>query len=311
MQSKIAIVGANGFVGRQLVELLIRTKRSAVGIVRSEEGAGVVESLGGTPVRVKDLAAAATPSLIPALEGCAGLIYTASASTGRDAPDRTDPGGLANVVAAAREAGVPRFAYLSGLGIAHYGMNPHCTNSYFLSKMAAEVELFRSPMQALVFRPSYIFGAGDAFLSPLLLRMAGTSEIEIPGDGSYRLQPISVTDAARAILAALDQEPAPGKPPRVFDLVGPEVISYASLLARIASISGRPVTLRERPVHEALAEARTSGYFGLRPHDLACLLCDEVSDPRPIENLVGRALESLDTMIREAIAALARGGVQA
>jgi len=309
MQSKIAIVGANGFVGRHLVERLAGTGSVAVGIVRSEEGAGLVERLGGTPVRVSDLHRASTDALVPALAGCDGLVYTASVSPGPGAVDRTDPAGLVNVLGACREAGVPRFVYLSGLGIAHYGMNPHCTNDYFLSKMAGEVALFRSPLIATVFRPSYIFGPGDEFLSPLVRRMAASSEIEIPGSGEYRLQPISVRDAARAILAALD----PGEPaePRVLDLVGPEVISYAALIGRLASPLGRPVTVRGRRVQEAIAEARASGYFGLRAHDLACLLCDEVSDSREIERLVGERLESLDDMVRVTIAALALPGEKA
>ena len=304
MLSRIAIVGANGFVGRRLVELLVQSGRIAVGIVRSGEGARVVAQLGGTPVRVEDLREASTRALIPALTGCDGLVYTASVSAGRGATDRTDPSGLANVASACQEALVPRFVYLSGLGIAHYGMNPHCTNPYFLSKMAGEVELFRSPLEATVFRPSYIFGSGDAFLSPLLRRMAEATEIEIPGNGEYRLQPISVTDAARAILASLELNPEASGAPRVFDLVGPEVISYAALLARIAALARRPVTLRARPVSETLAEARASGYFGLRPHDLACLLCDEVSDQGPIERLVGGPLESVDDMVRSVIASL-------
>jgi uncharacterized protein YbjT (DUF2867 family) len=166
--------------------------------------------------------------------------------------------------------------------------------------MAGEVALFRSGFGVTVFRPSYIFGPGEEFLSPLVRRMARGGALEIPGNGEYRLQPISVRDAARAVLGALDSQETS---PRVVDLVGPEALSYRALVGRIASRVGRAVEIQECPVDEALARARDSGYFGLRPHDLACLLCDEVSDPSAARFLVGETLEPLDTMVAEAVEA--------
>ncbi len=302
MQSKIAVIGANGFVGRHLVELLAGEGRPALGVVRSDEGARVVRERGGVAFQVPDLEASSTRSLAPALEGCLGLVYTAAVSTATGPADRTEPSGLLNVLGACRAAGVRRFVFLSGLGIAHYGMNPHCTNPYFLAKMAGEVALFRSDFAVTVLRPSYIFGAGDEFLSPLIRRLAAEPTVEIPGRGDYRLQPISVEDAARAILDAMDRGPESGA--RVIDLVGPEVLSYRALIERVVSILGRRVEIRERPVEEAQAQARATGYFGLRPHDLACLLCDEVSDPGPVEVLVGRPLETVDGMVERTIARL-------
>ncbi len=307
MLRKIAIVGANGFVGRHLLELVAQKGIGSVGIVRSAAAAVLVQGLSGTPFQVADLEKDAMTPLIPALATCDGLVYLASVSAGPRARDRTDPAGLVNVLAACRAAGVPKFVFFSGLGIAHYGMNPHCTNSYFLAKMAGEVALFRSSLTSTVFRPSYLFGAGDEFLSPLILRIAADPDIEIPGEGGYRLQPLAVRDAALAVLGALEHSEAS---PRVIDLVGPEVLSYRALVGRIASIMGRRVEVRERPVNEALALARESGYFGLRPHDLACLLCDEVSDPSAVESLVGGKLEPLDGVIARTVAALESSGSQ-
>lgn len=293
MISKIAIVGANGLVGRNTLDLGRRRAVGVVGIVRSDPGAALVESMGGVPVKVGDLGEKSVGAMIPALAGCDGLVYTASVSTGPGA-DRTDPAGLVNVVAACREAGVGRFVFLSGLGIGHYGMNEHCTNPYFLGKMAGEVELFRSGLAVTVFRPSYILGAGDEFLTPLIGRIGRESVIEIPGDGAYRLQPVSARDAARAILGALECEDLS---PRVVDLVGPEVLSYRALVSRVAAIMNRPIEIKERPIDEALARARASGFFGMTPTDLACLLCDEVSDAGATESLASGTLETLDAMI--------------
>jgi nucleoside-diphosphate-sugar epimerase len=293
MLRKIAIVGANGFVGRHLVELAARHRIEVIGIVRSQAGAGLVREMGGQPALVNGLTADALEALVPRLAGCDGLVYTASVSNGLSG-DKTDPSGLTSTIALCLSAGVPRFVFLSGLGTAHYGMNPHCTNSYFLSKLAGEVSLFRSTVKAVVLRPSYIFGTGDEFLTPLIRRMRSSEVIEIPGDGRYRMQPISVQDAASVILGSLASD-APG--PAVVDLVGPEPISYRALIDRVATCMKRSIDVRERPIEEALVIARNGDYFGLRAHDLACLLCDEISDSGPARSLSGREFESLDAMI--------------
>ena len=51
-------------------------------------------------------------------------------------------------------------------------MTRRCTNPYFLSKLAAEVEVFRSGREAVVFRPSYVVGPGDGLVTRLLEEMA-------------------------------------------------------------------------------------------------------------------------------------------
>lgn len=307
MLRKIAILGANGFAGKHILAEAARRGVEAVGVVRSKSAAETVESLGGIPVRVADLQRAETESLVPRLSGCDGLIYTASVATGSPGADRTDPRGIVNVLAACRAAGVPSVVFFSGLGIGNYGLSRHCTNPYFLAKMAGEVELFRSGLAVTVFRPSYIFGHGDEFLTPLIGRILAETAIEIPGDGTYRLQPISVADAARASLAAL----APSGPShRVVDLVGPEALSYRELIHRIASAVGKEVDISERPVEEAIAMARNSSYFGLRVHDLDCLLCDEIASPRPVTDLLEASLEGLDEVIARTVTAVREAGVR-
>ena len=301
MLRKIAIIGANGFVGRHLVEAVCHQGTEVVGVVRSHSGAAVVRSQGGNPLLLADLDRGAMEALVPALVNSDALVYTASVSaTGRVA-DRTDPAGLANVLAACREAGVPKIVFFSGLGVAHYGMNRHCTNPYFLAKLAGEVTLFRSDLAITAFRPSYIVGAGDEFLTSLIARIAADSFIEIPGDGQYRLQPVSIRDTVRAVLSAIDRSLTW---PSVVDLVGPEILSYRALIERIAATMGRPIRIHERAVEEAVALAQATGYFGLRAHDLDCLLCDEVSDSSAVEVLVGGRLESLSSMIETTISAL-------
>jgi nucleoside-diphosphate-sugar epimerase len=220
--------------------------------------------------------------------------------------------GTRRVAEAAARAGVPRLAYFSGLGVAHYGMARRTTNRYFLSKLSAEAALFRSGLALEVFRPSYVVGPGDALVRGLLREMAG-GVVERPGDGRYRMQPVAVSDAAAAILAAVGGGPAATDPPhRVYDLVGPEPIAFDAFVARLAA-RARAHGLRAEyevlavPVAEGDRQARSGGYRGLQPDELDCMLCDEVSDPAPLARLLGRPLTALDAAIDSAIAAAASG----
>ncbi len=208
--------------------------------------------------------------------------------------------GTEEVAAAAARAGVPRVVVFSGLGVARFGQAPRCTNPYFLSKLAAEVSLFRSGLETVVFRPSYVFGPGDPFVPRLVKEMAG-GEVEQPGDGSYRLQPVAVGDAVAAVLASIEGSAPPR--PRVFDLVGPEPLRFDRFLQRLGEAAGKAGTFRVRSVslEEADRRARAGGFHGMTPDALDCLLCDEIAEPGPLAALVGRPLTPLDAVIRGAL----------
>jgi nucleoside-diphosphate-sugar epimerase len=301
---RIAITGANGFVGRHLVRHAVAAGYEVAGVVRSEAAARVVHEAGGHPV---ELVGRDPEALVRALDGCAAVVHLAQvgAERGGQSFEAVNVGYTERVLEDARHAGVPRVVCFSGLGVARYGMAPRCSNAYFLSKLAAETILFRSGLEGIVFRPSFVVGPGDAFV-PMVLRAMEGGELERPGDGSYRMQPIAVADAAACVLVAVER-PA-GAFPTVFDLVGPEPIAYARLVERLAAVAraeGRRADLRVReiPIEEADRRARAGGYQGMLPDELDCLLCDEVSDPAPLAELLGRPLTPLDEALAEAVRA--------
>jgi NADH dehydrogenase len=301
---RIAVTGANGFVGRHVVARAAAAGHEVAGIVRSEAAARVVREAGGHPV---ELLGRDPEALVRALDGCRAVVHLAQigAERGGQTYEAVNIGYTERVLEDARHAGVPRVVYFSGLGVARYGMVPRCSNAYFLSKLAAETILFRSGLEGVVFRPSFVVGPGDAFV-PAVLRAMQTGEVERPGDGSYRMQPIAAEDAAASVLAAIDR-PADAFP-TVFDLVGPEPVTYARLLDRLAGVAralGRPAELRVREVAVAEADrrARAGGYMGMLPDELDCLLCDETGDPAPLEALLGRKLRPLDEALAAAVRA--------
>jgi len=299
---RIAVTGANGFVGRHVVRHAVAQGYEVTGIVRSEPAAQSVREAGGHPV---ELVGRDPEALVRALDGCRAVVHLAQvgAERGGQTFEAVNIGYTERILEDARHAGVPRVIYFSGLGVARYGLSARCSNDYFLSKLAAETILFRSGLEGVVFRPSFVVGPGDAFV-PAVLRTLEAGPLERPGDGSYRMQPIAVADAADGVLAAVER-PA-GSFPTVFDLVGPEPVAYARLLERLARVAGglgRPVDLRVRevPIEEAERRARAGGYQGMLADELDCLLCDQVSDPAPLVALLGRPLLSLDEALAAAV----------
>lgn len=300
--ARLLVTGANGFVGRHVVRAAAAAGWDVHGVVRSPSAAEAVRAAGGHPV---ELVGRDPGALVRACEGARAVVHLAQIGAERfgQTYEAVNVGFTARVLEAAREAGVPRAIYFSGLGVSRYGMKARCTNGYFLSKLAAETLLFRSPLEACVFRPSYVLGRGDSFVPAVLAGLAA-GEVERPGDGAYRMQPIAVADAAALVLAAASRPP--GAFPTVFDLVGPEATSYARLLERLAAVArtaGRPGSLRVReiPIVEADRRAREGDYRGLRPDELDCMLCDEVSDPAPLVSLLGRPLTALDDALAAAL----------
>jgi nucleoside-diphosphate-sugar epimerase len=307
MARRIAITGANGFVGRHLVARAAARRIEALGVVRSEEGARVVVEAGGRPIRLSALSA---DGLAPSLDGVDALVHLAQIGAERAGMtyEAVNVGGTRAVIEAARRARVKRIVHLSGLGVARYGQARRCTNPYFLSKLEAEVALHQSGLEAVVLRPSYIVGPGDGFVRRVAADVA-RGEVELPGDGSYRMQPVAVADAADAVLAAVDRSPAF---PLAFDLVGPEAIGCAAFVERVARAlgrSGRPAEYRLASLTLEEADrlaASGGGYRGLLSDELDCLLCDETGDPGPLEALVGRFLTPLDQALDSAVRGLGR-----
>jgi hypothetical protein len=82
-------------------------------------------------------------------------------------------------------------------------------------------------------------------------------------------------------------------------------LTYGAFVERAAAAFGRPggVPYERVSIEEAKAQAASGGYHGLLPDEVDVILCDEVSDSRPLEALLGRFLTPLD----KALAAACRG----
>ncbi len=298
IMGRLVVTGANGFIGRHLVAAARARGIDTLGIVRSEAGARAVAAAGGDPCRVLSLS---PDSLEEHFDGAATVCHLAGIGSERSGGRYEDAivAVTESVAIAARSAGVPRLVYFSGLGVASYGRTRRTTNRYFLSKLAAELALFRSGLEIVVFRPSYVVGPGGELIGEIAAQLR-SGRVEVVDEGRGRLQPIAVADAADAVLAvsALEQPW-----PSVVDLVGPEPVSQRQLVARVARVAGAGPEFRTESIGAREAERRAAdgGYRGMGPEELDCLLSDEVGEPGPVESLLGRPLEGLDAALEAAV----------
>jgi len=162
------------------------------------------------------------------------------------------PSLLKRVVDASRRAGVRRIVHLSTadvFGPDHFARvtektKPHPVHAYerlklfeerWLLKTAAEVEV-------VIVRPARIFGVGEDWMLPRLLRSLARGRLWMPRGGRSLQSFVSAADVGRACLAAADRGRR-GHSYRVagFDATWRDLVEAAARAAGIeANISGLP-----------------------------------------------------------------------
>lgn len=228
----MAITGANGAVGTDLVRLLSQgapwgTTRVRV-LVRHPAAAQSLHSLGaevyGVQYRRPD-------TIQQAIAGVQVLVHLAGALI----PRRGETLQQANVVTtsalvdAAAQAGVQTFVYLS-----YPGADTASPNHYLRAKGLAELRIQQAGFAGSIFRVPLILGPGSPSLVQLC-RMARRPILPLVSGGTVRVQPIAQADVLRAIVWAITAAP---KPLRVFTLVGPETLTYVALLRLVCARLG-------------------------------------------------------------------------
>jgi len=186
----LAVTGATGFVGSHLIRMARERGHSVRALTRAwkppEDGIHWVE---GTLER--------PDSLLKLCRGSDAVIHIAGAI---NAPDRAafeavNAGGTANIVDAARAAGVRRFIHISSLS----AREPQLSN-YGWSKAKSERIVAASGLDWTIIRPPAIYGPGDRETFELF-RMARRGIVALPPRGRFSV--IHVADLCRLILAVI------------------------------------------------------------------------------------------------------------
>jgi uncharacterized protein YbjT (DUF2867 family) len=138
------------------------------------------------------------------------------------------------IIAAMQRSGIRRLLHMSALQA-----SADAPSGYLRSKAAAEAAVRDSRLDATIFRPSVIFGDGDAFLTMFakLLALAPLLPLACP---EARFQPVWVGDVAAVIDDALNRDEAIGE---AYALCGPRQYTLRQLVAYAGAVSGhrRPI----------------------------------------------------------------------
>ena len=247
----IAVTGATGFVGRHIAAVLTRRGHAVRALVRRPIHARTLVSLGVelVPGDLADVAALTTLTRgAHAVVHLVGIIVEKGPATFH----AVHVDGTRRVVEAARQAGIERFVHMSAVG----ARDERGATPYHRTKWHAEQLVRASGLSHAVFRPSIISGPESAPIRTLARLHRWSPVVPVFGDGRFPTQPVWVEDVALAFALSVEQPSLSG----VFELGGPQVLTYEEFLLAIGRAAGHPRPL----VHMPLALARAAaGAFDL------------------------------------------------
>ncbi|SLN23284.1 complex I NDUFA9 subunit family protein [Oceanibacterium hippocampi] len=276
----VTIFGGAGFIGRHLVQRLAQKGYRIRVPVRDPNAAAILQPLGnvGQIVSVQanlrnaeSVRAAVTGSDV--VINLVGILYESGAQTFAAVHER----GARIVAEAARDAGVGSFVQMSALGAA-----ADSPSRYGRSKAAGETAVRAALPDAVIVRPSIVFGANDTFFNRFAAMARISPALPLIGGGHTRFQPVWVGDVAEAIVRAVEDEDCRG---RTFELGGPRVYSFRELMQVVLTATGRKRLLLPLPFGLARFEAMFLQMLPAPP-----LTVDQV-DSLTVDNVVADGAE--------------------
>ncbi len=302
----ITVFGGSGFLGRHLIQRLAAQGHNVRAAGRDVEAAAFLRVMGDAgqvvpwPCDVKDM-----QSVRAAVKGASIVVNAIGilSEWGKQSFTRVHVEGATNVAQASADAGIDRLVHISALGA-----DAESESDYARTKAEGEIAVRDIFPDAIIMRPSVVFGPEDGFFNmfaglcrftpalpvigaPIIpeIRLGGEHGVEINlyGKGGPRFQPVYVGDVADAIVAALAD---PGATAKTYELVGPTVYSFKELMELVLAVTSRKRLLM--PLCYTAAEL--VGFFaGLLPKPL--LTRDQVALMKT-DNVASGALPGLSDL---------------
>jgi uncharacterized protein YbjT (DUF2867 family) len=229
---KVLVAGASGFVGRRLCPALAETGHDVVAMTRNPARyAGA-----GRPIYadVHD-----PHTLGAAMADCQAAYYLVHSLNDADF-EHKDAAAAAVFGEAAARAGLQRIIYLGGLGDDKDALSAHLR-----SRREVEKLLGSAGVPVTVIRAGIIVGHGGVSWELTRQLVEHLPVMITPRWVVTRTQPIAVDDVVRYLLGVLALPEAAG---HVFEIGGPEVLQYITMLRRVAAIESRPLPILPVPL---------------------------------------------------------------
>lgn len=244
---RVHMTGGSGFLGRYVIEELVRRGHEVSGLARSRTAADRLTQLGAEPVPGDlddpgSVDAAFHDSQAEALVNVASLGF----------------GHAPTIITAAENAGLCRAVFVSTTAIF---TKLNATSK--THRTAAEDAVQGSDLNWTIVRPTMIYGdPSDRNIARLLKVLQRTSLLPLPGKGDRLQQPVHAADVAQAIAAALEQPKAIGK---AYDVAGPEPMMFRELIQQAGDAIGRRPRLIPLPLTPLIGAARLYERFARQP----------------------------------------------
>jgi NADH dehydrogenase len=229
----VTVFGGSGFLGRHIVRALARRGFRVRVAVRRPDLAFHLQPLGNVgQISFVQANLRYRNSIDAAVKGsdyvinCVGLMHP----VGRNTFDAVQDFGARAVAEAVRAQGC-------GLTqISAIGADVDSKSVYARTKGRAERSILSIVPNAVIFRPSVMFGPEDTFYNRFANMMTTMPFLPLVGGGETRFQPVSVDDVAEAVARSVEGKVEGGK---IYELGGPEVKTIKDIYAEIFAITYR------------------------------------------------------------------------
>ena len=275
----VTVFGASGFVGRYVVRALAARGYRVRAACRRPDLAGQLQPY-GVVGQIMPVQANIRPkyraSVAAAVAGADAVVNVVGilAERGKQSYDQVQAAGAGIVAEAAKAAGVARFVHVSAIGA-----DADATTGYQRSKAAGEAAVLAAQPDAVIFRPSILFGQDDDFFNRFAGLARMTPVLPLFGGGKTRFQPAYVVDVAEAIARAVDGTVAAG----VYELGGPEVKSFRDCMELVLAETHRKRLLVDVPFGVAKLFAMYAQHLPFAP------ITEEQVELLKVDNVVSDA----------------------
>ncbi|MGO4706502.1 complex I NDUFA9 subunit family protein [Microvirga sp. 2MCAF38] len=264
-QQLVTVFGGSGFLGRHVVQALAkRGYRIRVAVRRPDlanflQPLGTVGQIQAVQANLRDPASvAAAVKNADVVINLVGILQ----ESGRQAFDALQAQGPARIAQAA--APTTRIIHISAIGA-----DAQSESAYARSKAEGEKGLHALRPDAIIVRPSLMFGPGDSFFNRFASLARMLPVLPLAG-ADTRLQPVYVGDVAEAIAKAVDGTVPGGK---IYEFGGPEKRTFRQLVQYVLDVTERTRLILPLPNAVARLQGSVLGFLdkltiGLLPDEL-------------------------------------------
>jgi nucleoside-diphosphate-sugar epimerase len=238
---KVLVTGATGYVGAELVPLLVEAGHSVRALVRTPHNISDAETVSGI---LPD--AALCKGLCAGVDAVVHLAAIAHVNADADRLKECNLDATLELAAAAKEQGARKFIFLSS-SKARYP--EHSAYARYKAEAETALRTLHQPgiFEVVCLRPALIYGQGMKGNLCGLLRMLSRPALPVFVGSDNSLGLISVRDVCRAVLAALTTD---AMPDRVWELADGTHYTLNSLVRDVREVQGlaHPIVMLPRSV---------------------------------------------------------------